>query len=336
MRIILEERAKQAARRIALGTPTPAGLPAEADVDRLRRFMCAYWLRPENALWMALRSRALSGCAFTEPAADVCCGDGIFSFLHHGGKFDPSFDVFWAVRGFEETVQGADMFDHVSETYRPPIELGPQTQLDLGLDLKESLLAKADRLGLYRRLVVHNANEALPLPAACLNTVYCNSAYWVTRIDAFLSELRRVCAPQGRVILHVKLACIRQFGLSARRGGPSDRLFELLVGKRLESWPTLADRRTWESRFAQAGFRVETAVPFVTGSHARIWEIGLRPLAPLLVRMANALAPETRKAIKADWVSIVMELAEPLCDIKLALTGGDQEPVEMQYELVPN
>ena len=27
---------------------------------RLRRFLQAYWLRPENALWMALRSEVLS------------------------------------------------------------------------------------------------------------------------------------------------------------------------------------------------------------------------------------------------------------------------------------
>ena len=56
--------------------------------DLLRRFVQAYWLRPENALWMTLRSTTLSAHALERPSLDVSCGDGVFSFLHAGGAFD--------------------------------------------------------------------------------------------------------------------------------------------------------------------------------------------------------------------------------------------------------
>ena len=54
--------------------------------DLLRRFLQAYWLRPENAMWMTIRSMVLSELLLDSPAIDVCCGDGVFSFLHAGGR----------------------------------------------------------------------------------------------------------------------------------------------------------------------------------------------------------------------------------------------------------
>ena len=53
--------------------------------DLLRRFLQVYWLRPENAFWMTLRSETLADCPIEQPALDIACGDGLFSFLHCGG-----------------------------------------------------------------------------------------------------------------------------------------------------------------------------------------------------------------------------------------------------------
>ncbi|MFQ5590195.1 MAG: hypothetical protein ACE5HE_03435, partial [Phycisphaerae bacterium] len=87
--------------------------------------------------------------------------------------------------------------------------------------------------------------------------------------------------------------------------------------------------------FGLAGLVVVSAFPFITGAHARIWDIGLRPVAPMLVRMANALAPQTRASIKADWVELLRDVLTPLCDPNLHLWADDDEPVEIQYVLKP-
>src|SRR5262245_35718478 len=75
---------------------TPAPLEESAS-ERLKAYLHAFWLRPENALWMALRSMTLAEVAWPAPAVDLSCGDGVFSFLHLGGRLDPRFDVFCAV-----------------------------------------------------------------------------------------------------------------------------------------------------------------------------------------------------------------------------------------------
>jgi hypothetical protein len=112
-----------------------------------------------------------------------------------------------------------------------------------------------------------------------------------------------------------------------------DRFLDLIGRGRLDCWPALADRATWEKRFAAAGLRVESAEPFITRTHAHIWDIGLRPIAPLLVKMAAALTPHTRAAIKKEWVDLFAELLEPICDPGFDLISGKGEPAEMQYVL---
>ena len=81
---------------------------------------------------------------------------------------------------------------------------------------------------------------------------------------------------------------------------------------------------------------IEDATPFITATHAHIWDIGLRPIAPMLIKMANALTPATRASVKADWVDLFCELLAPLCDPEFDLSCSQDEPAESLYVLRPH
>lgn len=317
----------------------PTDIPDAPDhtADVLRAFLSAYWLRPENALWMALRSQALDRCGIVGPSLDLSCGDGVFSFIHAGGRFDDGFDVFTSVAKLDRVQrEHADMFDHVTDNYNPVVARRPKATIDVGTDLKPSLIAKARRLDFYGRLVEHDSNIPLPFHDDAFETAYCNSAYWMSNIDGFLSELRRVVRTSGRVVLHVKLDSMRQYTLTRHRDILGDTFLNTIGRGRIESWPTLASRSKWESRFATAGLIVEDVFGLATRTHSHLWDIGLRPLAPLLVRMANALDIETRRSIKHDWVSLLFGLLKPICTPDIDLFEGSAEPAELQYVLRPS
>lgn len=307
---------------------------ADDRLRRLRQYLNAYWLRAENAFWMCLRSLALARSEVRSPSSDVACGDGVFSFLHAGGEFDEAFDVFGAVGHLDRvTNEHADMFEAGGERYAPRIARPAAWQVDLGVDLKPGLLQKASTLGFYHRLVEHDCNRPLPFPDDAFATVYCNSAYWVRAIDPFLRELRRITRPDGCVILHLKLAALHDYTLEAFRRQLGARFLELIDRGRRGCWPTIGTRSQWEQRFKRAGLTIAEATPFVTRTHAHIWDVGLRPLAPLLVRMANSLAPQTRAEIKRDWVALFLDLLEPLCRSDFDLFADASEPAEIQYVL---
>lgn len=302
-------------------------------VRLLRRFLNAYWLRPENALWMALRSEALSTVPMTPPAIDVCCGDGLFSFLHAGGQLDESFDVFTGVARSRPEAPTADMFDDAPDSYRPKIARAPEFRIDTGLDLKDALLQKASRLKFYSRLVRHDTNQPLPLPDASYQTIYCNAAYWVENIDDFLRELRRIATADARVVLQIKLDCLRDYTLEPFRDQLGDAFLQLIARGRLDCYPSLADEATWLARFERAGLRVLERRPFVTRTHAHIWDIGLRPLAPMLVRLANGVDDATRLAVKRDWVATCETLFGPFLNTTINLFSTESTPAEVQFVL---
>ncbi len=303
---------------------------------RLEQYLRAYWLRPENAFWMTLRSVVLTRCRLNHPSADLSCGDGIFSFIHAGGRFAPGFDVFAAVGSLEAVTDGhADMFDAWRDNYVPPVVTEPDFVIDIGSDCKPTMLRKAAALKFYRELVEHDNNRPLPFEDGSLATVYCNAAYWVTQIDAFLAECRRVTCDGGRIILHVKLSDMERYSVAAFGHRLGQRAVDIIGRGRVQSWPSLASRRQWEDRFRRAGLEIIEATPFVTPTHAHIWDVGLRPIAPMLVRMANALTPATRADIKRDWVALFMDLLSPICDPTFDLFPERDEPAEIQYVLTP-
>ncbi len=304
--------------------------------DLFRRFLEAYWLRPENALWMTIRSQTLAGCPLEHPVADLSCGDGVFSFLHAGGAFDADFDVFRTVQSVEEDRSDhADMFDYADADYRPGIALPPANTIDVGTDWKAALLFKARCLDFYGRLVRTDHNLPLPFEADSFQTIYCNAAYWVEQIAGFLGELGRITRPGGRIILQVKLDTIRQCTLQRHRDVLGDRFLQIIDRGRIGSWPTLASRTTWEQRFKRAGLVVEEATAFITATHAHVWDIGLRPIAPILVRMASGLNTSTRASIKRDWVDAFHDLLTPFCRPDFSLNPPLDTPVEVQYVLTP-
>lgn len=302
--------------------------------QRLETFLKAYWLRPENAFWMTIRSEMLARVPHANPSLDLCCGDGIFTFLHQGGRLAPEFDVFTATDPVARQRDArADMFDHLNEQYHPRIIEPAAETVDVGLDHKSALLEKARALDFYSQLIQHDANQALPFADAGFNLVYCNSAYWIDNIDGLLAELARITSPDGRIVLHVKLDSFTRYSLNNHRHALGENFLRVINAGRLDNWPTLASDKTWRARFARAGLHVTSSTPFITGTHVRIWEVGLRPIAPLLIRMANDLTPETRASIKADWCDLLIDVLEPLCNPELDLFAGDDEPGEIQYVL---
>ncbi len=321
-------------RRI-LTEPSSAAVPSTR-ADKLRRFISAYWLRPENAFWMVLRSDALSAVPMGGPSVDVSCGDGVFSFLHAGGRFDANFDVFATVDRLDDALSSsADIYDHVDDSYAPTVVTPPAYQFDYGSDCKRHSLTKASRLGFYRHLVPHDNNDPLPFASDHFETVYCNSAYWVDNIESFLSELGRITVPAGTIVLHVKLDAIKRFTLDRHRDVLGDRWLDIVNRDRFASWSSLCDRATWEDRFASAGLEILSAMPFATRTHAHLWDVGLRPIAPLLIKAMNSLHTHMRTEIKRDWVDLFCDLMRPFCDADVDLLGDTSQPVEMQYVLTP-
>ena len=289
----------------------------------VRAHLNAYWLRPESALWDCIAARHL-GIALKgrSDIVEVGIGNGFFSFLLFGGQFAPEFDWFYSVdtRGFWSY---ADIFDHDSG-----ISLGefvtkaPDIRLSLGLDHKQTLLNQAARLGFVDELVQHDCNQPLP-HSRTYQTAYSNMLYWLNDPISAMHNIAQILEPGGQLITVFPNS---DFYRSCASYARKDPLWTLLNRGRANHIMWHMDISEFERVIQDGGvFELTSAIRYLAPLTLKAWDIGLRPLSVPLIKMANALTPETRREIKAEWCDTLEQFAEPLLmnEIELgASTGG--------------
>ncbi len=295
------------------GSPTN---PARAYLSAL---MNIFWLRPETALWRALDCIALEDETFEGPILDLGCGNGLFSFVRAGGRLGPDFDAFSHVTdtsGFEDN---QDIYNQHKAGIEKAVVTAPRYQIDVGLDQKDGLLAAASGLGLYGELVQGDANETLPFADGRFQTVFSNIVYWLDDQEKVLAEIARVLAPGGRAYLHLPSDTFRDFSfyqsLCVKTGDARWDWLRHLDRGRYDDYKLCRSLDEWSADFAAAGLQVNKAKRYLSKVTLGAWDIGLRPISPYLIEMANAVPAEMRQDIKRRWIEGMMPMLEPLCSL---------------------
>lgn len=288
--------------------------------DYLRVLLGLYWLRPGTAVLRTLDCLALAEVVFKAPILDLGCGDGLFSFTRAGGTVRPEYDVFWQAGSLDSFFANADIYDHFDENaVLPAPAKAPAYRIDVGFDAKPDLLAKAARLEFYGELVQGDANMTLPFPDRKFRTVFSNILYWIDDYRTTLAEIRRVLVADGIAVLHVPSETFRDYSFYARHylrtRDARWRWLERLDRGRSESIKLCRSRAEWEDDFRAAGFKVIHHRRYLSRTVLEAWDIGLRPISPFLIEMANGLSPERRAAIKLKWIDGLMPMLEPLCEL---------------------
>ena len=304
----------------------------EEKIELLTAFLNLFWLRPENAYASTLKSLVLKPYPFSKPIIDVGCGDGLFSFTTLGGRLDLGFDTFLDVANLEKVRnKNADMFDsYDKKTYIPKIIKPPSLKIEYGTDFKQNSLLKAANLDLYGKLVLHDNNEKMPFENNSLMTLYSNTPHYVNNMEFHLSELKRIIRPEGLVLLSVVTDKIKDYTLGHYAPFLGANLAKIIDRGRLDAWKNLKSFSWWQKKLKQLDFDIVAHKGFMGKVQSYVWDIGLRPLAPHLVKMANNLDKKQRREIKGEWIAHCIDLLMPLVNLE---PSSDEECSEFLFVL---
>lgn len=293
-----------------------------------QRFLDAHlnvsWLRPESALWDAIASSIVSQFPIVSPSLDLGAGNGLFSFITAGGTFSPEYDWYRNV-DVREFWANKDIYD----TFTTPlgeawIARRPGTSIDCALDAKPNLLRQARALGFYRHVTVANANHPLPFQSGSFQTIFSNILYWLDSFEASLKDIRRVLRPGGRSLLCLQDHKFKEYCASYRWRELNSEALRLLNRRRSESSHWTISYGELMALARSLGFRVVSHASYLSPLTLKAWDIGLRPLSPVLIKMANKLTAADRLAIKAEWMAILRPFLAELfaLDRKSSEPGG--------------
>jgi len=276
-----------------------------------------HWLRPETALWRCFdcmlmeRHRDLHG-----PSVDLGCGDGTLSYVMAGGRIH-DYDVFRDVAEPSGYGHGVDIHNVAPQTLLELDDSGLRYFFSMGVDHKQGLIEKARRFkNFYCDTLVHDLNKPLPLPSESFASAFSNVLYWLDDIDSALQDWNRILKPAGRLFLFVPNHNFKQKAwlyYAAPHGGERryfnyfDRGYNALIRH-------CYDHKRWTTLFKKHRFAVLHHHTYLTDPVMEIWNLGTRPLAPLLIDMANRLSSEGREAVKRKWIDFFIAFMSPIIE----------------------
>jgi SAM-dependent methyltransferase len=187
----------------------------------------------------------------------------------------------------------------------------------VGGDHKQGLVDKAKRFALfYENNQLIDLDNSIPFEDGHFNSAFSNILYWLNDMDGTLLEWNRALKAKGKLFLFVPNANFKEKAwlyYSAPHAGDKkylnyfDRSYSSLIHQ-------CFDGDGWTRIFEKNGFNVVDHHLYLTNLVMDIWNIGTRPIVPVLIDMAGKLTLESRQEVKAGWIDYFTKFYQPIIE----------------------
>jgi len=234
---------------------------------------------------------------------EIGSGDGVFSYIMHGGSFPLWFDRYLMTDLAQE-----DIYDSHKEDVVHPLRALVTPDIMLAIDAKASHVQKIREIGFAKNSIVA-AYEELPLASASIAKIFYYTPHGLCDHDTAIREAARVLTDDGRMLIllydsrfKASFICRR---LARFFSGGISAYFDRLDNGRFDEITRLSKSLDeWTAFFSGHGFVVEG---FHTGLSAFAWkayDIQTRPFLKPLIRLFNQLPGRSRTVLKVLWMSL--------------------------------
>jgi len=292
-------------------------------MSMLKELLNVYWLRPETALWRAIDIETMKNFEIIGESLDLGCGDGILSFIRGGGQFDITFDDYQSVGNLDKFYENRDVHDLFIEGYRPIITQGAKYKFTTGLDHKKNLLLKAKALDFYQKTIVHDANKTFPIEDDKFDTIFSNIVYWLDNPQNSINEIARMMNRGGKVALMLPNIAMIEFSFFNKHFVKTENMrYEFLKlldrGRHSSNIKVAKSYDDWKEIIDNSGLKIVDHKMHLSKTVIEMWDIGLRPLFPVLHKMVNAIEnKDTLVEIKREWIDVFMNFLEPMFKLEM-------------------
>lgn len=280
------------------------------------------WLRPENVIWDTISSHLIGQELIkAQNILEVGIGNGYFTFMTLGGRFKKEYDWYFNVNTDDRT-EDKDIYDHLNVyNIQHYIANGPGNRLKYAIDHKQNLLKQTEQLGFVDNLILQDANSRIDLRN--VDTIYCNIIYWLNDPIQLLMNFQEIINDKGKIILVFPNS---EFYKYCHSYGLKNNLQKLLNKGRAENIIWHKDLADFEKIIHEkTSLSIIRSQRYLCELTLSTWDIGLRPLSPQLIKMANNLVKAKRTEIKEEWCETLMPFLVDLMTIEIekgAKEGG--------------
>lgn len=272
-------------------------------LTRLWRYHSLYFLKPQDAVNDTLTSSLLHRLDWSGQFVEIGAGDGVFSYVMHGGAFPLWFD-----RYLLTDLTKPDIYDsHKSSVVSSSIKLS-NPEITLAIDAKESHVLKIREIG-FAKLGLVAAYEELPLPSSSVQRIFYYTPHGLHDHEAAFREASRIMMPKASMLVLLFNSDFKPSFLCYRLArvipGRIGSFFLRLDNGRYEEITKLSkSKEEWKLFFLHHGFEVEAQHAGLSALAWKFYDIQTRPLLKLLIRLFGILPRHVRYVVKLFWMII--------------------------------
>lgn len=262
-----------------------------------------YFLKPFDAVNDTLTASLIYRLGWDGEFIEIGSGDGMYSYVMHGGKFPLWFDRYHAT-----DLDRQDIYDcHQKGVLETSKELS-EPDLLLSIDAKESHVRKINEIGFSKYSVVSNY-ERLPTGNERAENIFFYTPHGLLSHEAAIADAWRILKQNGRMLILVYDHKIERDFICYRLGkilsGKIGDYFRALDnGRRDEILQMSRSEEDWKALFVKSGFRVNRINRGLSGFAWRVYDIQTRPFLKWMIKGVNSTPGILRTPVKVIWMAL--------------------------------
>lgn len=272
-------------------------------LSRLWQYNNLYFLKPHDAINDTLTSSILKNLDWSDEILEIGSGDGVFSYIMHGGKFDFKYDRYLNV-----DLSNKDIYDiHTERSVSTNSKL-EYPNITCSLDAKESHVKKILEIGFSKdaRVVEY---ERLPFRDNTIKKVFYYTPHGLMDHKKSIQEVYRILKPGGKLLIllfdsNFKSSFI-SYHLSNSLPNFLGKYFREIDNGRYEEITKLSKSKfEWSNFFEDNGFEIENTYSGLSTTAWKFYDIQTRFIFKFLIKIINSMPTKIRSIIKLFLVLI--------------------------------
>ena len=290
----------------------------------LRGLLPFNWLRPELSLVHAHQLSAIASLwpqPLPQPSMEFGCTDGVCTFVLLGGQADVFYDDYMDIPVPSSTSRIGDYFETALPISLDVVIHPARETITYGLSWKGAHLERASRLSLYENLMLCPLGAQVPLADKSLEFIWAPNLFQVEpgQLDSTIASLKRVLNDGGMLLTILPNTSQRRCELFQRLSTLPEALREVLdrgISRNLTM--NAKSHEDWAAVFQRHNLEIQEHVQFLPKLAGDIYQIGFRPMFPVLLRAYALLRSGDINEflhLKRQWIDTEYAFLEPLCNL---------------------
>ncbi len=268
---------------------------------RLWNYLNIYFLKPFDAVNDTLTASLLKDYNWETPYIEIGSGDGMFSYIMHGGKFPIWFDRYLNI-----DLKKKDIFDTHQMNKNLPLKKIKNIKNLCAIDSKENHIKKIKEIGFADKAIL-SKYEKLPFKNESFHSLFLYTPHGLDNYDMCIKECNRTLDKDGNMIVLNFNKSIKDYFICHKlskqvKGNLYDYLKSLDNGRHDEITNLSKSLEEWHLFFNKLGFKI---IKFNQGLNPIAWmfyDIQTRPFLQPLIKFFNFFPRYLRTVLKLFWM----------------------------------